>query len=72
MAISVAVKISNKSCNTEYNVSVTLRVDTVLYTGKIKNLVKKQQFSTTVAAGRGKKKLADYLINQTGMNIMSE
>ena len=43
------MSVSNKNQDKNYNVSVTLRVDSVLYTGKPKSLVKKEKFDHVIA-----------------------
>lgn len=48
---SVKLKAQNKSTEKEYNLQIILRVDTVLYTGKIKNLVKKDRFDMKITPG---------------------
>ncbi|KAL1124024.1 hypothetical protein AAG570_001794 [Ranatra chinensis] len=45
---SVVVVMHNKSRTKDYSVSVVLRVDTVLYTGKIKEAVKKEKFDVII------------------------
>lgn len=47
----VALTMKNRSKDKDYTVSVVLRVDCVLYTGKVKDPVKKDKFRRTVKAG---------------------
>uniref|UniRef100_A0A1W7RB00 protein-glutamine gamma-glutamyltransferase n=1 Tax=Hadrurus spadix TaxID=141984 RepID=A0A1W7RB00_9SCOR len=47
----VKLKANNKSTEKEYNIQVVLRVDTVLYTGRLKNLVKKDKFDIKIGPG---------------------
>ena len=51
----VSVSVTNKSKSVKHSVSVTLRVDSVLYTGKPKSLVKKEKFDRTIACNSGKR-----------------
>lgn len=48
---SVVVILKNRSPNKDYTVSVTLRVDTVLYTGRVKDAVKKDKVERLVKVG---------------------
>ena len=41
----------NRNRNKDYNISVTLRVDSVLYTGQVKGAVKQEKFERTLKAG---------------------
>ena len=47
----------NKNRNQDYTVSVILRVDTVLYTGKVKDPVKKTKVDVIVRGGTGKSQI---------------
>lgn len=42
---------ANKNRSKDYNVKVTLRVDSIYYTGKHKSTVKKQVFERAIKAG---------------------
>jgi len=64
---SVVLKITNFSADTEYDVSVSLRVDTMLYTGKIKHEVKKKVFDLKIPAYSGK----HFLYNEISMSMDS-
>jgi hypothetical protein len=44
----------NRSPNKDHTVTVTLRVDTVLYTGRVKDAVKKDKVERLVKVGAGK------------------
>lgn len=48
---SVAIVMKNRSKNKNYTVNVILRVDCVLYTGRVKDPVKRDQVSRTIKAG---------------------
>lgn len=48
---TVKLKAHNKSTEKEYSIQVVLRVDTVLYTGRVKSLVKKDKFNIKIAPG---------------------
>lgn len=50
---SVVVILRNRSRHEDFTVSVVLRVDTVLYTGRVKEAVKKERSQHTVQAGTG-------------------
>jgi len=54
---SVLVLMKNKNRNQDYTVSVILRVDTVLYTGKVKDPVKKTKVDVIVRGGTGKSQI---------------
>ena len=45
----------NKSKRETFNAVVTLRVDSTLYTGKLKSLVKKETFQLSLKPGQGKR-----------------
>jgi hypothetical protein len=51
---SVVVIMKNRSPNKDHTVSVTLRVDTVLYTGRVKDAVKKYKVERLVKVGAGR------------------
>jgi transglutaminase 1 len=48
---SVAVTVGNKNRSKDYTVVVTLRVDSVLYTGQMKGKVKQEKFERVIKAG---------------------
>ncbi|XP_075212942.1 transglutaminase [Lycorma delicatula] len=50
-SFSVVLLMKNKASKQDHTVTVTLRVDTVLYTGKVKDPVKKEKFVKTIKAG---------------------
>lgn len=43
--------VGNRNRSKDYNVTVTLRVDSVLYTGQLKGTVKQEKFARTLKAG---------------------
>jgi len=47
----VVVTVANKNRSKDYTVEVTLRVDSVLYTGQLKGHVKQEKFERMVKAG---------------------
>lgn len=51
----------NRSNRQDYTVNVVLRVDTVLYTGKLKDPVRKETADCKVKAGAGKKNWINYV-----------
>lgn len=54
------VVLTNKSKDKDYSVTVILRVDTVLYTGKVEDSVRKDKFDILV-----KKKSGNYDISSS-------
>lgn len=68
---------SNKNRSKDYNVGVTLRVDSIYYTGKLKSTVKKQVFERTIKAGTAQnitmpvtyQEYAPELVDQCSFNI---
>jgi transglutaminase 1 len=48
---SAVVTVANRNRSKDYTVEVTLRVDSVLYTGKLKSVIKKEVFQRTIKAG---------------------
>lgn len=52
---NVEVVVKNRNKEKDYKVSVILRVDCVLYTGRVKSPVKKQSFDKTIPAGETEK-----------------
>lgn len=57
---SAVVVLTNKSKDKDYSVTVILRVDTVLYTGKVEDSVRKDKFDILV-----KKKSGNYDISSS-------
>jgi hypothetical protein len=53
LCCSVVVIIRNRSHTKDHTVSVTLQVDTVLYTGRHKDAVKKEKYERPVKVGAG-------------------
>lgn len=51
---SVVVAMVNRNRSKDYTISIILRVDTVLYTGEVKDAVKKEKFDRVIKAGTGK------------------
>lgn len=51
---SAVVVLTNKSKDKDYSVTVILRVDTVLYTGKVEDSVRKDKFDILVKKKSGK------------------
>jgi transglutaminase 1 len=51
MSCSAVVTVANRNRSKDYTVEVTLRVDSVLYTGKLKSVIKKEVFQRTIKAG---------------------
>lgn len=45
---TVVVEMKNRSRTKDYNVNITLRVESISYTGKVKDLVKKDDYKATV------------------------
>jgi len=50
-SFKVLVEVSNRNPTKEYTVSVTLRVESTDYTGKVKGLVKRQKFDEVIRPG---------------------
>ena len=51
ISFSVALTVANRNRTKDYSIQVTLRVDSVLYTGKLKSTVKKEVFERVIKAG---------------------
>lgn len=43
--------VANRNRSKDYTVGVTLRVDSILYTGKLKSVIKKEVFERVIKAG---------------------
>jgi hypothetical protein len=50
-------------------VSITLQVDTVLYTGRHKDAVKKEKYERPVKAGAGEFPLHDWSLQKAGIKL---
>lgn len=53
MQCSVTVLVTNVSPETEYDIDASLRVDAMLYTGKLKAQIKKQAFEIKIGPESG-------------------
>lgn len=51
ISYSVVLTAANRNRTKDYSIQVTLRVDSVLYTGKLKSQVKKEVFDRVLKAG---------------------
>ncbi|RZF45384.1 hypothetical protein LSTR_LSTR002827 [Laodelphax striatellus] len=79
LPFSVILSMKNKSRTKDYSISIILRVDTVIYTGKIKDSVKKEKFEIVVKAGAEEEVKMDVsweeyskrLVDQCAFNIAS-
>ena len=47
---SAVVTVANRNRSKDYTLEVTLRVESVLYTGKLKSVIKKEVFQRTIKA----------------------